>query len=182
MGLLDRLLGRKTDDRDEVRPLWHEVIRVGRHPLWYSRGGGVPDTLDGRFDVLTAVLSVVLLRMEGEPALIPASVKLTELFVADMDGQLREIGIGDLVVGKHMGKLMSLLGGRLGAFRETLSASDNAALESAVTRNVALADNTFAAHTAQLLRHLQAELAAMDAAAVLAGQLARGEPWDDLRP
>ena len=177
MGLLDRLLGRKTDDRAEVRPLWHEIVRVARQRLWYTDGGGVPDTLDGRFDTITAVLSVVLLRMESDPALIPASARLTELFVDDMDGQLREIGIGDLVVGKHMGKLMSLLGGRLGAFREALAKPDNAALEAAVTRNMALEQPDHAAHAARLLRALQQELAAMDAAAVLAGRLAQGAPW-----
>jgi cytochrome b pre-mRNA-processing protein 3 len=49
---------------------------------------------------------------------------LTELFVEDMDGQLRESGVGDVVVGKHIGKLMAVLGGRLGALRAALAAGD----------------------------------------------------------
>lgn len=182
MGLFDRLLGRKTDDRDDVRPLWAEIVRVGRHINWYHCGGGVPDTLDGRFDVITAVLATVLLRMEGEPALIPASVRLTELFVEDMDGQLREIGVGDLVVGKHMGKLMSLLGGRLGAFRVALAEPDNALLEAAVSRNIALNHVDFAPYTATLLRSLQNELRTLDAARLLAASFARGEPWERTSP
>ena len=51
-----------------------------------------------------------------------------------MDGTLRQIGIGDFVVGKHVGKLVGALGGRLGAFREALCGG--AALEPAVRRNV----------------------------------------------
>lgn len=169
MGLIDRLLGRKTDDRAEVRLLWHRVVAVARARLWFA-DDGVPDTLEGRFDMVTAVLTLVLLRMERDASLIPGSVRLTELFVHDMDGQLREIGVGDLVVGKHMGKLMSQLGGRLGAFREALAQPDEAALVEAVRRNVTLAEGTDPAPIAARLRALSAELAALDAAGVLAAR------------
>lgn len=177
MGLLDRLLGRKTDDRDDVRPLWHHVVAIARHRHWYAEDG-VPDTLEGRFDMITAVLALVLLRMESEDALIPPSVRLTELFVEDMDGQLREIGVGDLVVGKHMGRLMSVLGGRLGAFREALASSDVAQFEQAVVRNVTLAgdDETRPAQAASVARHLVAlatQLRALSATDVLAARFGK---------
>src|SRR5205823_30948 len=58
---------------------------------------------------------------------------LTERFVDDMDGQLRQMGIGDIVVGKHIGKMMSMLGGRLGAYRDGLAAGD---LAPALVRNL----------------------------------------------
>ena len=64
---------------------------------------------------VTAALALVMLRMETDPALAPHTAYLTEIFVEDMDGQLRQSGVGDLVVGKKIGKLMSTLGGRLGA-------------------------------------------------------------------
>ena len=54
-----------------------------------------------------------------------------------MDGQLREFGVGDVIVGKHMGKLMGAMGGRLDAYRAGL-AGDRAALDEAVRRNVTL--------------------------------------------
>ena len=57
------------------------------------------------------VLALVLLRMEREEALIAPSVLLSKLFIEDMDGQMRQSGVGDLVVGKRMGKLMGALGG-----------------------------------------------------------------------
>jgi cytochrome b pre-mRNA-processing protein 3 len=95
----------------------------------------VPDTLEGRFDMVATMLALALLRMEveGESAR-SESVALTEIFIDDMDGTLRQIGIGDFVVGKHVGKLVGALGGRLGALREALSGSSD--LEPAVRRNV----------------------------------------------
>src|SRR3546814_14845384 len=62
------------------------------------------------------------------------SVWLTELFVDDMDGQLRQIGIGDMIVGKHIGRMMSALGGRLSAYRSGLGAGES--LEDALVRNL----------------------------------------------
>ena len=55
------------------------------------------------------------------------------MFIADMDSSLRQIGIGDYVVGKHVGRMMGALGGRLAALRE---AEDSAALSGAVERNI----------------------------------------------
>lgn len=95
----------------------------------------MPDTLEGRFDMLSTLLALALVRLEAEGESAKAeSVALTEIFIDDMDGTLRQIGIGDFVVGKHVGKLMGLLGGRLGAFREALAGG--ASLEPAVRRNV----------------------------------------------
>ena len=79
----------------------------------------MPDTIDGRFDMIAAVTALVLLRLEAEgDAGRAPSVLLAEIFIDDMDASLRQIGIGDYVVGKHVGRMMSALGGRLAAFRE----------------------------------------------------------------
>lgn len=116
-------------------PLYNEVVALGRDPAWYL-DGGVPDTLDGRFDVLAALMALVLLRLEREPSrdVQQSAAMLTELFVEDMDGTLRQIGIGDLVVGKHMGRMVGALGGRLGAFRT--AAGDPSAIRAATARNL----------------------------------------------
>ena len=82
-------------------PLYHAVVAEGRQPHWYLQGG-VPDTLDGRFDMIVAILAQALMRLEALGA-AQESVWLTELFIDDMDGQLRQEGIGDVVVGKHIG-------------------------------------------------------------------------------
>ncbi len=131
-GLWRRLFGR--EERDSLQPLYRSIVAAARRPVWY-RSGGVPDTIDGRFDMVAAILSLVLLRLEaeGDPGRLP-SARLTELFVEDMDGQLRERGIGDVVVGKHVGRMMGALGGRLGAFREALAPGGD--LDIAIGRNI----------------------------------------------
>ena len=92
-----------------------------------------PTRVDGRFDMIAAVLAMVMLRLEGDPAGVPGATHLAEAFVDDMDPQLREIGIGDLLVGKHIGRMMGMLGGRLGAYRDGLAAGD---LKPALVRNL----------------------------------------------
>jgi len=175
MGLLSRLLKRPSDDRARIRPLWHRTVELARDPRWYAgperNGGGVADTVPGRFDAITLVLCAVLLRMERENALVEPSVRLTELFVDDMDGQLRESGVGDLVVGKHMGKLMSVLGGRLGALREALPQPDDTALVEAIARNITFGENAAPARVAALLRGFAATLEATGADDLLAARI-----------
>lgn len=167
MSFLKRLLG-KEDDLAAYRPLWHQVVALARDPRWY-REGGIADTVAGRFDAIVLVLGLVLLRMEKEPELIEPSARLTELFVTDMDGQLRESGVGDIVVSKHMGKLMGALGGRLEAYREALKADDNAALEAAIARNVTMNEGAEPKAAAALARGFASNLGALDGAALMAG-------------
>jgi cytochrome b pre-mRNA-processing protein 3 len=171
MSFFKRLLKPRGDDREPVRPLWHRTVELARDPRWYAEGG-VADTVAGRFDAITLVLCAVLLRMEREPALVAPSVLLTELFVDDMDGQLRQSGVGDLVVGKHIGKLVSSLGGRLGALREALSEPGDEALVAAVDRNVSLGDKGNPPRVAALLRGFAGALDAASAEDLLAARIA----------
>lgn len=131
LALLRKLFGRR--DADAMRPLYDTVVARAREPHWYDEGQ-VPDTVDGRFDMVATVLALVLLRLEDDDALgAEPAARLAERFVDDMDSQLRQLGIGDIVVGKHMGKMMSMLGGRLGAYRAGLAAGN---IDGAITRNL----------------------------------------------
>ena len=170
MSLLSRLLRPRDQGRAALLPLWHRVVVIAREPRWYAEFG-VADTVPGRFDAIVLVLSMVLLRMERDPALVPPSVLLTEIFVDDMDGQLRESGVGDLMVGKRMGRLMSVLGGRLGALREALPQGDTAVAE-VLSRNVTLIDGAKPIKVAVAARALEVALKATSADALLAGQIA----------
>lgn len=172
MSLLSRLLGNDGQDRDRLRPLWHRIVEITREPVWYSTGG-IADTVPGRFDVITLVLSIVLLRMERDGDLKEPMARLTELFVDDMDGQLRQNGIGDMVVGKHIGRLVSTLGGRLGAYRTALANADSAELEAALERNVTFGEHADPNVIAALTRNLSTRCAALDAGQILAGAIAR---------
>jgi cytochrome b pre-mRNA-processing protein 3 len=140
MSFLSRLLGTAPDPRETLRPLWHRVVELARDPVYYAECG-VADTIGGRFDLITAVVSVMMVRLEASD-LRSESALLAELFVEDMEGQLREFGVNDVVVGKRVGKLMSVLGGRLGAYRGALNNCDSAKLAGAVRRNVTFADGT----------------------------------------
>lgn len=170
MGLWQRLAGRKAEN--PAAALYQAVVARGRAAHWYE-AGGVPDTVNGRFDAIASVLAIVLLRLESEPAAAEATARLIECFVDDMDGQLRQIGIGDVVVGKRMGKMMGLLGGRLGAYREALIEGKDG-FEDALLRNLYRAEHpgeAALAHSAAELRRLQAALAGVEFDALMAGRL-----------
>jgi cytochrome b pre-mRNA-processing protein 3 len=114
--------------------------------------------------MVAAILSLVLIRLEAEgaPGRGP-SARLTEVFIDDMDGQLRQLGIGDVVVGKHLGKMMSAMGGRLTVYRQSLA--DPAGLEDALVRNLWRGEPTPEARpalVAERLRTLAAKLGAID--------------------
>ncbi len=168
MGLLSTIFGDRLSqgrrDRAELMPLYNAVVAEARRPDWYSQAQ-VPDTMDGRFDVLALVLSLVLLRLEaeGDAGKLP-SVLLTEVFIDDMDGTMREIGFGDLVVGKRVGGIMGMLGGRLAAYRsgERRAAvirnvyrdmpPEDAVVNDMVTRSIALAARIDAVPLTRLLK------------------------------
>ncbi len=169
-GFLNKLFG-GDEPRDAWRPLYAATVAEARLPHWYVEGE-VPDTIDGRFDMVTLVLSLVLLRLEalGEDA-GPGMALLTEVLVEDMEGQVREIGFGDLVVGKHVGQMMGALGGRLGAYRDGLHGGD---LSAALARNLYRTDAPSAAaldHVEAAVRAVVARLDTLGLATLQAGHV-----------
>lgn len=168
MGWWDALRGR----RDETAlALYNAVVREGRQPHWYAEAH-VPDTIDGRFDCIATVLAITLLRLEQDPAGAETTARLTERFVDDMEGQIRESGMGDVVVGKHMGKLMAMLGGRLGAFRDGLAGGD---LDGALLRNLYRGEHpgeSALAHARAALLAWRDRLSATPLAQLIAGDVA----------
>lgn len=170
MSLIARLFGRNADPRENVRPLWRRTIALARDPAWYAECG-VADTVAGRFDMVSAMLCLVLMRMENSPSLHAESALITELFVDEMDGQLREMGTNDVVVGKRMGKLVSVLGGRLGAYRTALKSSDRLGqLNDAIMRNISMNEAGSADCIAGRMVALHDRLAALDDARLLGGE------------
>lgn len=143
----------EPDPREARRPLWNAVVAAARTPHWYAEGT-VPDTLDGRFDMISLVMALVLHRIDEDPSQTLAGVQLTELFVSDMDGQMRQIGFGDMVVGKQIGRMVGALGGRLGVYR-AVNGSDE--LRDALVRNLWRGKKPAEAG----LAHVMAEVAAL---------------------
>ncbi len=169
---LSRLFAPRPDRLAQLRPLWARIVELAREPGWYANGG-VADTDSGRFDALTMVTALVMLRMEREAELIGPSAGLTQLFVADIEGQLRQRGIGDPTLGKQMGKLVGALSGRIGAYREAFGAADPAALVEAVRRNVSLIEGGDPALVAAELRVLAGQLDRLTGPQLLAGEITR---------
>ncbi|WP_299309080.1 ubiquinol-cytochrome C chaperone family protein [uncultured Croceicoccus sp.] len=168
--MLSRLFKRQR--AIDLTDLWHRIVAIAREPHWYA-SDGVADTVEGRFDMISAVMALVMIRFEDEGAAQHAA-RLTELFIDDMDGQLREAGVGDLVVGKRMGKLMAALGGRIGAYREGLSHADDDALAQAARRNTTMIDpDDDGTRMAAGLRRLMADIRAVEMEDLLKGNIAR---------
>ena len=172
MTFLSRLLGTQRDPREKWRPLWHRLVGAAREEHWYAQRGAA-DTLDGRFDMISMLTALFMLRLENEPDGVPAAARLTELFVEDMEGQMREAGIGDPTVGKMMGRMMATLGGRVGTLRTALSQPDDGELAGVVSRNMHLADEERGpALIAEGLRDLHGRLARTDIAMLERGEIA----------
>ena len=168
MKLLHRLLRPAPAAPPARTALWHAIVGEARDKRWY-RDLGMADTVEGRFDMVTLVLAVVVLRIEreGDGA---SAVALTELFIDDMDAQLRQSGVGDLMVGKHVGKLMATLGGRIGALREALPVG-GAVLAEAVGRNASLVEGASPEPLAGELLRFHAAIDRVPFEALLGGSL-----------
>jgi cytochrome b pre-mRNA-processing protein 3 len=157
----------KTVQEPALLPLYKSIVAKAREVHWYKEGQ-VPDSVDGRFEILSTLLTLIMLRLETEPDQAENAANLTEIFIADMDGQLREIGIGDMIVGKHIGKMMSALGGRLGAYREAFA--NPALLDDVIVRNVYGGEKSAGVEPVRAaLIALQEQLQVLPVNAILAG-------------
>lgn len=158
-----------------MAPLYAAIVERARVPEWYL-AGGVPDTFDGRFDMVASILAIVLLRLEREgEGTRRSQVLLAETFVDDMDGVLRQMGVGDLMVGKHVGKMMGALGGRLTAYREALDGGGMGPdMGTVVRRNIFRDDaapDAQVAIVADRLRDVAREIDAVPLDALLGGRI-----------
>ena len=170
MAFLANIFSRKSNDLTE--PLYTALVDWARDP-WFYANAKVPDTIDGRFDMVALMVSLALIRLEPEGASVQGFGRhLIETFVADMDRSMREIGVGDLSVGKHVQRMAEAFLGRLGAYRTACAdGADEAALASAVARNVYRSDTAVAADLAQKVSQILAQLKNLDARDVLAGKI-----------
>ncbi len=116
--------------------LYGAAVAAAREPFLYQ-SLGVADTLDGRFDLvcLHAFLLVRRLRRGPEPGPALAQAVFDAMF-SDMDVSLREMGVGDLSVGRRVRAMWEAFHGRAHAYDSALATGDVAALEAALVRNV----------------------------------------------
>ena len=125
----------KRREREIARRLYDQVVGQARSPSFYVEGG-VPDTVDGRFEMVVLHAYLVIGRlMAGEDAAQRIAQYLFDTMITDMDRSLREMGIGDLSVGRKVKAMAEAYYGRSRAYDSALATSD-ADLSSALRRNV----------------------------------------------
>jgi cytochrome b pre-mRNA-processing protein 3 len=118
--MLDFLFRRLTAEPRRGAALFDAITRQAREPHWYVEGH-VPDTLDGRFAVLATLTALVLVRLESDgDAGDAVSVAATERFIAVMESEHRELGIGDPTLGKTVRKLVGSLSRRTDLWRSAV--------------------------------------------------------------
>jgi len=174
MGLL-ALFRRKPLERPGF-VLYGAAVAAARNP-WFFSALGVPDSLDGRFDLvgLHVALLIRRLRQDPDPRGAQLAQAVFDAMFADMDVNLREMGVGDLSVGKRVRQMWEAFHGRARAYEAALDAGDRPALAAALQRNVwrtlSEAEAPGAAHLAAHAEAVAAALAAQPLAGLLRGEV-----------
>jgi cytochrome b pre-mRNA-processing protein 3 len=120
---------------DTIRALYGVIVAQARAPSFYA-AYLVPDTVGGRFDMIVLHLALLLRRLRREPAELGAlGQSVFDLFCTDMDHSLREMGVGDLAVPKHMRRLGEAFYGRALAYARALDV-EGGELAPILARNV----------------------------------------------
>jgi cytochrome b pre-mRNA-processing protein 3 len=170
-------------DREAAQRIYASAVASARRPAFYLRCG-VPDTLQGRFEMIALNLFPVLHRLMHDPGDDPALARLVaESFVEDMDGALRDIGVSDTRMPKRMKVLYGSFAGRISAYKRALGEGD-ASLANAVSRNV-YPDGVDDTQVNVLVAYLKATLdvaRAVDLAALRRGEMPFPEPLPERSP
>ncbi|MBX3497631.1 MAG: ubiquinol-cytochrome C chaperone family protein [Parvibaculum sp.] len=167
-----RIFGRQRGE-EEAFSLYRAVVTQARLPAFYLHGG-VSDTVEGRFEMVSLHVFMVLRRLrDGGADGRALGQRIFNVLFDDMDQTLREMGVGDLSVGKKIKGLASSFYGRIGAYEEGLRAEGDAVLADAIARNVFgepdMTDR--AAKLADYVRRCDVALAAQSFADIAAGRV-----------
>lgn len=150
-------LFKKSPDPEAVLAVYRAIVAQSRQPVFYAQWG-VPDTVTGRFDVLSLHMGLVFRRLggAGKPASDFAQA-LFDLFFKDMDRNLREMGAGDLAVPKKIRNMGNLFYGLMTKLNEAMERGDRAEVEAVLQRN--LFDGAAGPNIAALADYIEAEYA-----------------------
>lgn len=171
-------LFRRNRPPDTISALYGVIVAQARRPVFY-REYAVADTINGRFDLLLLHVALVVTRLMQEDATKPAGQLLFDRFCTDIDGNLREIGISDIAVPKHMKRVGEAFYGRIQAYQAALAAADASRLTEAIARNIyggQPPSDAVVRRLAAYMRSLAAALAAQPAGTVAAGRVTLPDP------
>ena len=150
------LFGRKRRNENQriVGQVYDALAAAGRQPALYE-DMNVPDTVMGRFEMLSAHVILFLRRTSrGSEAVKAVGQDIVDEFFLDIDHSIRELGIGDVSVPKKMKKFGRMFYGRVGSYGAALDAADADSLADALRRNVHPAGGDGAPDMRPLARYL----------------------------
>jgi cytochrome b pre-mRNA-processing protein 3 len=158
------------------RELYNAAVHQARRPALYAQMGA-PDTIEGRFELLTLhiILLVEALRDRGEGPRA-SSQALFDTYISDLDGALREMGVGDLTVGKRMRALGGAFFGRAAAYREAFAALPDARVLERLIHRTVMQDVGDPAALASYAVQCRDSLAATETSQLLNA----GPPWPQI--
>lgn len=183
------LFRRRNGNRQIVDTIYTALTQAGRQEVFYAEWG-VPDTVMGRFEMISAHM-ILFLRRSGDSgnALRGLAQEVVDAFFEDLDHSIREIGIGDMGVPKRMKKLARMFYGRYEAYVPAFEASDREALAVALGRNIfpgqspeeAVRRNAGLLDVAARLISVDRQLSAVSDEDLLAGRVAILPPETEFR-
>jgi cytochrome b pre-mRNA-processing protein 3 len=115
-----------------IESLYRSCVVQARQPTFYA-DWHVQDSVDGRFDLLILHVLLVIQRLQGHSA---ETQQLFDILFADMDKNLREMGVSDMSIAKKMKPMLAAFYGRAKAYELALAAADGMALAHALRRNI----------------------------------------------
>jgi len=165
-------LFRKNTATEPVYAVYSAIVAQSRQPRFYAEWS-VPDTVTGRFDMISLHLALLFRRLRSEkPAVKDFSQAVFDLFFKDMDRSLREMGTGDLGVPKKIQKMGNIFFGLLASLNEAMDRNDVQGVEAVLSRNIF--DGATGPHIRALADYLLAEdavLAAQSAEGIIGGAI-----------
>ena len=164
--------------REAAVTAYRRVVEQARQTVFFA-DYGVPDTLDGRFELICLHAFLYLHRLKADrPQASAFCQSLFDRMFADFDRSLREMGVGDLSVGKHVKRMARAFYGRVLSYEAGLAGGDSA-LAAALARNIFgtvgppdCAADEMAAYVRNTVRGLRSQ----SAAELLAGEISFGVP------
>lgn len=141
-------LFKKDPSLEAASALYAAAVDQARTPALYA-DFGAPDTVEGRFEQVALHVYLILRRLKGDArGCKKVGQKLFDVMFENMDDSLRELGVGDLSIGKKVRKLAENFYGRVAAYEDALApGADDEALRRALGRNVFADEDAPAAET-----------------------------------
>ena len=176
------LSARRRKREETIERLYGAIVAHSRLPVFY-RSLAVPDTIEGRFDLLILHVHLIFRRLAGaDEQFRRIGQDVFDRFLADMDASLRELGVGDLAVPKRMRMMGEAFYGRAAVYDAAIAEAGDEALAVSLQRNVyanGAGTGEKAALLARYTRKAVAALAVQDVAAIASGAVEFPEPEED---